>query len=72
MKFSTKQIHCDFCEIGVTETKFISKTFKRFGQSFKIENIEAEVCNNCGEAYLSSKTIKEIDNKIEKELLVAA
>jgi YgiT-type zinc finger domain-containing protein len=72
MKFSAKQINCDFCEIGITETKLITKTFKRFGQSFTIENIEAEVCNNCGEAYLSSDTIKAIDNKIEKQLLVAA
>jgi YgiT-type zinc finger domain-containing protein len=72
MKFSAKQINCDFCETGVTETKTVTKTFKRFGQSFTIENIKAEVCNNCGEAYLSSKIIKEIDSKIEKQLLVAA
>jgi YgiT-type zinc finger domain-containing protein len=72
MKFSTKQINCDFCEGGVTESKVISKTFNRFGQLFKIENIKAEVCNNCGEVYLESQSVKEIDKKIEQKLLLIA
>jgi YgiT-type zinc finger domain-containing protein len=72
MKFSSKNIKCDFCENGVTESRLISKTFRRFGNEFLLENIKAEVCTNCGEAYLDSKTIKEIDSKIEQDLLLIA
>jgi YgiT-type zinc finger domain-containing protein len=72
MKFSTKQIHCDFCEIGITETKFVSKKFKRFGQEFTFDQIEAEVCNNCGEVYLDGKTVKKIEQQIKDKMLIAA
>ena len=61
-------LECEYCD-GVTETKAVSRTFKRFGQEFRFENIEAEVCLKCGEIYFDGKTLKEIEKKIRRESL---
>jgi YgiT-type zinc finger domain-containing protein len=68
MKFLNKHLECEFCD-GTTETKTVSRTFKRFGQEFRFENIEAEVCPKCGEIYFDGKILKEIEEKIRRESL---
>ncbi len=68
MKFLNKHLECEFCD-GITETKSVSRTFKRFGREFQFENIEAEVCPNCGEIYFDGKTLKEIEEKIRRQVL---
>lgn len=62
-----KHFHCDFCE-GITQTKTINYTLKRFGREFLLKDIEAEVCPNCDNAYLSGKTLKEAESNIKKEM----
>ncbi len=62
-----KHFHCDFCE-SITQTKIINYTLKRFGREFLLKDIEAEVCPNCGNAYLFGKTLQEAEAKIKKEM----
>lgn len=66
-----KHFHCDFCE-GVTQTKFIDYTLKRFGREYLLKNIEAEVCPNCDNAYLQGPILKEAEAKIIKEIALEA
>ena len=68
MNSLNKHLECEYCD-GVTETKSVSRTFKRFGQEFRFENIEAEVCPKCGEIYFDGQTLKEIEEKIRRESL---
>ncbi|MGI9054732.1 MAG: YgiT-type zinc finger protein [Pyrinomonadaceae bacterium] len=62
-----KHFHCDFCE-GITQTKIIDYTLKRFGREFLLKDIKAEVCPNCDKAYLPGPTLKEAEEKIKKEM----
>ena len=68
MNSLNKHLECEYCD-GVTETKSVSRTFKRFGQDFRFENIEAEVCPKCGEIYFDGQTLKEIEEKIRRQSL---
>ena len=68
MSQTTKHFLCEFCD-GVTETKYITKTFDYLGQSFTFDNIKAEVCKNCGERYLDGREMIEIESEMEKKLL---
>lgn len=68
MKPLNKHLECEFCD-GVTETKSVNRTFKRFGREFDFENIEAEVCPKCGEIYFDGKMLKEIEEKIRRQAL---
>lgn len=62
---------CEFCD-GITETKYVSYTFKRYGQAFTYENIKAEICPKCGERYLDGKSVLEIEADIERKALLKA
>ena len=66
-KYSKKHFHCDFCD-GITQTKVIDYTLKRFGREFLLKDIEAEVCPNCDNAYLPGQTLKEAEAKIKEEM----
>ena len=68
MNSLNKHLECEYCD-GVTETKSVSRTFKRFGQDFRFENIKAEVCPKCGEIYFDGKILKEIEEKIRRQSL---
>ena len=68
MNSLNKHLECEYCD-GVTETKSVSRTFKRFGQDFRFENIEAEVCPKCGEIYFDGQMLKEIEEKIRRQSL---
>jgi YgiT-type zinc finger domain-containing protein len=65
--YTKKHLHCDFCD-GITQTKIIDYTLKRFGREFLLKDIKAEVCPNCDNAYLPGPTLKEAEAKIKKEM----
>ncbi len=65
--YSKKHFHCDFCD-GITQTKIIDYTLKRFGREFLLKDIEAEVCPNCDNAYLPGQALKEAEAKIKEEM----
>ena len=45
---------CEFCE-GQTVKKKVKKHHWLHGKLYIIENIEAEVCKECGERYFHAK-----------------
>lgn len=69
MNHSTKEhFDCESCD-GETETKFVSYTFKRYGQEFTYPNIKAEVCKKCGEIYLDGSSVLEIEEDIKRKMM---
>lgn len=56
---------CEFCG-GETSTQKVRKQHWLHGKLYIVDNIEAEVCKECGERYFHAKTLDAIDNLIER------
>ncbi len=66
-KIINEHLLCEFCD-GTTETKYISKTFKRKGQEFTFHNIQVELCPKCGEFYYDGKILMQIEIEIKQKI----
>lgn len=55
---------CEFCG-GQTAKKKVKKQHWLHGRLYIVENVEAEVCSECGERYFHAKTLDEIDRLLE-------
>lgn len=55
---------CEFCD-GKTTKKRVRKQHWLHGKLYIIENVEAEVCRECGERYFHAKTLDAIDQLLE-------
>lgn len=51
---------CEFCG-GKTITKKVKKSHWLRGKLYVVENVEAEVCIECGERYFHATVLDEID-----------
>ncbi len=68
---------CVICKIGETREGIVTVTLQRDMSIIIIKNVPAEVCENCGEYYLSEKVTdtvlqiaeKAAENKPEVEIL---
>ena len=57
---------CEYCS-GNTAKKKVRKQHWLKGKLYLIENVEAEVCNQCGERYFHAKTLDAIDRLLESD-----
>lgn len=57
---------CYYCK-GPLRRSRIEHMHSWGGQHFLIKNVAAEVCAQCGEAFLSPATLKEIDHVVHRE-----
>jgi YgiT-type zinc finger domain-containing protein len=57
---------CEFCD-GQTLTKKVKKQHWLGGNLYIVENVEAEVCLECGERYFHAKTLDRIDAFLKAE-----
>ncbi len=57
---------CEFCE-GKTTRKKVRKEHWLHGKLYIVENVEAEVCLECGERYFHAKVLDNIDNLLGSE-----
>jgi YgiT-type zinc finger domain-containing protein len=55
---------CEFCG-GQTAKKKVKKQHWLHGKLYIVENVEAEVCSECGERYFHAKTLDKIDRLLE-------
>ena len=51
---------CDSCG-GKTGPKRVTKQHRLDGKLYIVENVEAELCEDCGERYFHAKTLDAID-----------
>ena len=57
---------CEFCG-GQTTKRKVSKQHRLHGKLYLVENVEAEVCTECGEQYYHAKTLVATDRFHEGE-----
>ena len=57
---------CEFC-IGQTEKKKVKRHHWLRGKLYIVENVDAEVCPQCGERYFHATTLDAIDRVLEAE-----
>jgi len=56
---------CVICKQGETKFGKVTVTLTRGGTTVIIKNVPAEVCENCGEYYLSEEVTKKILERAE-------
>ena len=57
---------CEFCG-GETRKKKVKKQHWLKNRLYIVENVEAEVCQECGERYFHAATLDAIDRHLLKE-----
>ncbi len=57
---------CEFCN-GQTKKKRVTRQHWFQGDLYIVENVEAEVCRECGERYFHAKTLDRIDHLLQSE-----
>ncbi len=55
---------CEFCG-GQTVKKKVKRQHWLHGRLYIVENVEAEVCSECGERYFHAKILDELDCLLE-------
>jgi len=57
---------CEFCG-GHTRPKRVKRQHWLNGKLYIVENVEAEVCAECGERYFHAKTLDAVDEFLSKQ-----
>ncbi len=53
-------MNCIVCNHGQTQTGTTTVTFHRDGQTVVVNEVPAEVCENCGEAYVNENVTTQL------------
>jgi YgiT-type zinc finger domain-containing protein len=59
---------CAICRHGYTESGFTTVTLERHQTTLVFKQVPADLCENCGEVYLSSEINQTLLKQAEKEL----
>ena len=59
---------CVICKNGETHSGFAVVTLQRRGNTLVIKNVPAEICENCGEYYLSEEAATRLYAQAEQSL----
>jgi len=57
---------CEFCG-GETKPKRVKRQHWLHGTLYIVENVEAEVCTECGERYYHARTLDAVDAFLSKQ-----
>lgn len=60
-------MQCVICKIGTTHKEKANITLERDGAFVIFSNVDAEVCDNCGEAYFDADTTIWLQKKAGEE-----
>jgi len=55
-----KSVKCVFCKIGETKPGTTTLLLERDDTTLVIKRVPADVCQNCGEAYVDEKTTERL------------
>lgn len=62
MDSKNNEMMCDICGKNGARMIYISKSYGKGESLLVIENVPVISCPDCGESYLTAKTLREIDN----------
>ena len=57
---------CALCKQGDTKPGIVTVTLQRGGTTVILKDVPADVCENCGEYYLSEKVGKQVFERAEE------
>jgi len=57
---------CAICRNGETAPAFVTVVLEREGTTLIAKGVPADVCENCGEEYISAETNRQLLGKAEK------
>ena len=57
---------CEFCD-GITIPKKVRRQHWLHGKLFIVDNVQVEVCTECGERYFHATVLDDIDRLLESE-----
>jgi YgiT-type zinc finger domain-containing protein len=60
---------CEFCG-GTTRAKNVKRQHWLDKKLYIVENVQAEVCTDCGERYFHAKTLDALDEYLSKQHVV--
>ncbi len=61
-------MECVICKMGTTTKGKTTYTIDKQKSLLVFRDVEAEVCDNCGEAYFSLETTKKLQQLVEEAL----
>ena len=61
-------MNCVICKHGETQPGFTVVTLQRRGNTLVIKDVPAEICENCGEYYLSDEVANRLYEQAEHSL----
>ncbi len=59
-------MNCVICKNGETRPGHVTVTLQRGGCTVIIKEVPADVCENCGEHYVSEEISAELQRRVEK------
>lgn len=71
MKTKNEETACDICGKNGARIIYVSKSYGKGVDLLVIENVPIVSCPNCGESYLTAKTLREIQNIKRNRINVA-
>ncbi len=63
---------CVICKQGLTHDGMTTVTLERGNTTVVIKDVPAEICENCGEYYLSEEVTEKVQNLAEQAVLHGA
>lgn len=59
---------CLLCKQGETKPGHVTVTLQRGGTTVILKEVPADVCENCGEYYLSEKVARQVTQRAEESV----
>ena len=59
---------CTVCKIGETKKGKATVTLRRDQTVVVVENVNAQICDNCGHFYLDANTAKKVMNTLKEAI----
>ena len=59
---------CPICKNGITSQGFTTLTIEKETSTIVIKKVPADICDNCGEAYVSEEIAKKVYDLVETEV----
>jgi len=63
---------CIFCKVGNTKPGFVTVTMQRGNSTIIFKGVPAEVCENCGEYFLSEEITEKLLDRAEEAVTKGA
>jgi len=61
-------VKCVVCKVGETHDGFTTVTLERDGATLVVRKVPAQVCENCGEAYVSAEVTRQLTQSAKEAL----